>query len=81
MSNRPWEQVKANGGAPGIDNQSIESIVAANQETEFISQIQEKLQSKSYQFQPVRQVNIPKPQGGMRPLGIRTIPEDCTFAL
>ena len=68
-----WEQVKANGGAPGIDHQSIESIVVANQETEFISQIQEKLQSKSYQFQPVRQVNIPKPQGGMRPLGISTI--------
>ena len=68
-----WEQAKANRGAPGIDHQSIESIVAANQETEFISQIQEKLQSKSYQFQPVRQVKIPKPQGGMRPLGISTI--------
>ena len=68
-----WEQVKANRGAPGIDNQSIESIVAANQETEFISQIQDQLQNKSYQFQPVRQVKIPKPQGGMRPLGISTI--------
>jgi group II intron reverse transcriptase/maturase len=68
-----WEQVKANGGAPGIDNQSIESIVSAHQEEQFISQIQEKLQSKSYQFQPVRQVNIPKPQGGMRPLGISTV--------
>jgi group II intron reverse transcriptase/maturase len=68
-----WEQVKANSGAPGIDNQSIESIVSAHQEEQFISQIQEKLQSKSYQFQPVRQVNIPKPQGGMRPLGISTV--------
>ena len=47
--------------------------MAANQETEFISQIQEQLQSKSYQFQPVRQVKIPKPQGGTRSLGISTI--------
>ncbi len=68
-----WEQVKANSGAPGIDNQSISSIVSAHQEGQFISQIQEQLQSKSYQFQPVRQVNIPKPQGGMRPLGISTV--------
>ena len=68
-----WEQVKANGGAPGIDHQSISSIVSTNQEEQFISHIQEKLQSKSYQFQPLRQVNIPKPQGGMRPLGISTV--------
>lgn len=68
-----WGQVKANRGAPGIDQQSIESIVSANQEEQLISQIQQKLQSKSYQFQPVRQVNIPKPQGGMRPLGISTV--------
>ncbi len=70
---KAWEQVKANGGAPGVDNQSIESILSANQEEQFISQIQKQLQSQSYQFQPVRQVNIPKPQGGMRPLGISTI--------
>ena len=70
---KAWEQVKGNSGAPGIDHQSIESIVSAHQEVQFLSQIQEKLQTKSYKFQPVRQVNIPKPQGGMRPLGIGTV--------
>ena len=70
---KAWEQVKANGGAPGVDNQSIESILRANQEEQFISQIQKQLQNQSYRFQPVRQVNIPKPQGGIRPLGISTI--------
>lgn len=68
-----WRQVKANKGAPGIDEQSIEAIVSAGKEGEMISHLQEQLQFKTYQFQPVRRVDIPKPKGGTRPLGIATV--------
>lgn len=68
-----WQQVKANQGAPGIDGKSIESIVAQGKEVQMIEELQSQLRAKSYQFQPVRRVDIPKPQGGMRPLGIATV--------
>src|SRR5258707_5683823 len=38
----------------------------------MISRLQEQLGAKSYRFQPVRRVDIPKPKGGTRPLGIAT---------
>ena len=68
-----WRQVKANQGAPGVDGKSIEAIVSAGQEEQMLQTLQEQLRSKSYRFQPVRRVDIPKPQGGMRPLGIATV--------
>lgn len=68
-----WQQVKANQGAPGVDGQSIDSIVKAGEEAQMIQALQSQLREKSYQFQPVRRVDIPKPQGGMRPLGIATV--------
>lgn len=68
-----WLQVKANQGAPGIDGKSIDSIVTAGEEVEMIQALQIKLRSKSYQFQPVRRVDIPKSHGGVRPLGIATV--------
>jgi RNA-directed DNA polymerase len=68
-----WQQVKANHGAPGVDGQSIEAIVAGGQEQEMISRLQEQLRTQTYRFQPVRRVDIPKPTGGTRPLGIATV--------
>ena len=68
-----WRQVKANQGAPGIDGTSIEAIVSAQQEAAMIQTLREQLRQKRYRFQPVRRVEIPKPQGGMRPLGIATV--------
>ena len=68
-----WRQVKANKGAPGVDGQSIDAIVSRGQETEMIDRLQRHLREKSYQFQPVRRVDIPKPKGGSRPLGIATV--------
>ncbi len=68
-----WRQVKANQGAPGVDGQSIEAIVKAGEEAQMMQALQLQLRSKSYQFQPVRRVDIPKPQGGVRPLGIATV--------
>lgn len=68
-----WRQVRANRGASGVDGTTIEMIVSAEQEAAMIQTLQEQLRQKSYQFQPVRRVDIPKPQGGTRPLGIATV--------
>ena len=68
-----WRQVKSNQGAPGVDGETIEAIVTAQREGEMIQQLQQELQAKSYQFRPVRRVDIPKPKGGTRPLGIATV--------
>jgi len=68
-----WREVKANKGAPGIDRVSIEEIVASNKEGEMISRLQGQLREQCYQFSPVRRVEIPKPKGGTRSLGIATV--------
>ena len=65
---RAWKRVKANKGAPGVDNMSIEEF------PEFARKnwdsIRESLLAGTYQPLPVKRVEIPKPTGGMRPLGI-----------
>jgi RNA-directed DNA polymerase len=68
-----WEQVRANKGAPGVDGESIEAIVSSGEEAAMISRLQAALREKSYRFQPVRRVDIPKPKGGTRSLGIATV--------
>lgn len=67
-----WEEVKANHGAPGLDAQSIEAIVASGEAT-FITTLGQQLREKTYRPQPVRRVYIPKPKGGQRPLGIPSV--------
>ena len=68
-----WEQVKANRGAPGVDGESIEGLVSRGEEESMLSRLQQELRAKIYRFQPVRRVDIPKPKGGTRPLGIATV--------
>src|SRR5215467_7767366 len=68
-----WKQVKANQGAPGVDWETIEGIVSRGEEEEMLSRLQQQLRTQSYRFQPVRRVDIPKPKGGTRPLGIATV--------
>lgn len=68
-----WRQVKANHGAPGVDGKAIDEIVETGQEEEMIEKLQAALREKRYQFAPVREVEIPKPKGGTRPLGIATV--------
>ncbi len=58
-----WKQVKANRGAPGVDRETIEGIVSRGEEEGMLSRLQEQLRAKSYRFQPVRRVDIPKPKG------------------
>src|SRR6266446_4505643 len=68
-----WKQVKENQGAPGVDGETIDGIVSRGEEGLMLSRLQDQLRAKTYRFQPVRRVDIPKPKGGTRPLGIATV--------
>lgn len=68
-----WQQVRSNKGVPGVDGESIEAIVSSGREGEMIGRLSQQLRAKTYRFQPVRRVDIPKPKGGTRPLGIATV--------
>src|SRR6185503_1505556 len=60
------------GGAAGVDGETFERIEAAGQ-ARWLAADQKKKQAETYRAQPVRRVQIPKPGGGERPLGIPTI--------
>jgi RNA-directed DNA polymerase len=68
-----WRQVKANKGAPGVDGMAIEVIINPGYAEEMIQTLHKALREHRYQFAPVRVVEIPKPKGGTRPLGIATV--------
>jgi RNA-directed DNA polymerase len=68
-----WRQIKANKGASGVDGMAIEWIINTGYEEEMIHKLHEALREQQYQFAPVRVVEIPKPKGGTRPLGIATV--------
>lgn len=65
------ERVERNKGAAGIDNRSVSELrtIAAEQ----WPLIKEELLNGTYKPQPVKRVEIPKPGGGMRKLGIPTV--------
>jgi len=69
--NQAYKRVKGNGGAPGVDGMTVDTLldwIAANREGLIAN-----LLDGSYQPQPVRGVSIPKPGGGERQLGIPTV--------
>jgi len=68
-----WEKVRQNKGAGGIDGESIE--VFEKEATVRLQRLHGELKSDTYQPQPVRQKEIPKPgqTGKNRTLGIPTI--------
>jgi RNA-directed DNA polymerase len=68
-----YRQVKANGGAPGIDQQTFETIEKEIGVEVFLRDIQTRLFKKRYKPLPVRRVYIPKSDGKQRPLGIPVI--------
>jgi RNA-directed DNA polymerase len=68
---KAWKRVKANKGAPGIDNMSIDDFPEFAH-TQWDS-IRDSLMAGTYQPSPVKRVEIPKPTGGTRPLGIPTV--------
>jgi len=66
-----WEKVWANAGAAGVDRQSIERFEA--REDLYLAELAAALRDGSYRAQPIRRVDIPKGDGGTRPLGIPTV--------
>ena len=66
-----WKKVKANKGTGGIDGETIESF--ETQKDQKLAEIRRMLKERRYEPQPVRRVDIPKPDGRTRPLGIPTI--------
>ncbi len=64
-------RVKANKGSPGIDGMTVEKL--SGHLKEHWPAIREQLLNGTYRPQPVRRVEIPKPDGGVRKLGIPTV--------
>lgn len=63
-----FEAVKRNRGAAGIDNETI--VIFEKKLSTNINQLKVELENWTYQPNPVRRVEIPKPTGGVRLLGI-----------
>lgn len=66
-----YAQVKRNKGASGVDGMEVSQL------KEYLDihleEIKEKIRSKTYKPQPVRRVEIPKQDGGVRNLGVPTV--------
>src|SRR5438128_2022250 len=66
------QRVKANKGSPGVDGMTVDELPEYLKQQEL--EIGEQLRNGTYQPQPVKRVEIPKPDGtGMRKLGIPTV--------
>jgi RNA-directed DNA polymerase len=66
-----WRRVKANKGSAGIDGMTVDQL------DDYLKQhwsvIREQLRKGTYEPKPVQRVEIPKPDGGVRKLGIPTV--------
>jgi RNA-directed DNA polymerase len=68
-----WKQVRANKGQGGVDGETLEKIEKEIGVIPFLKALQYKLQKGEYRPKPVKRVEIPKPDGSKRPLGIPVI--------
>lgn len=69
--NKAFLQVKRNKGAEGVDGMKVNELsehLKANGDL-----IKEQIRKRKYKPQPVRRVEIPKPDGGVRNLGVPTV--------
>src|ERR1700676_1083750 len=65
---RAWKRVRSNQGSPGVDGMTIDG--AKDYLREHWPSIRSQLLEGTYQPQPVKRVEIPKPDGGVRKLGV-----------
>ena len=69
--NRAYKRVKANKGAPGIDGMTVEDALPWLREHR--EELLEQIRSGKYKPLAVRRKEIPKPEGGVRKLGIPAV--------
>ena len=69
--NRAYKRVKANKGAAGIDGMSVEEVLPYLREHK--KELLDRIYRGKYTPSPVRRIEIPKPDGGVRKLGIPTV--------
>ena len=65
---RAWKRVRSNKGSPGVDGMTIDA--AKDYLREHWPDIRAQLLEGTYQPQPVKRVEIPNPDGGIRKLGV-----------
>lgn len=69
--NAAYLRVKRNGGAPGIDKMTVEEMLPYLKEHK--DELLASIRGGWYKPKPVRRVEIPKPDGGKRNLGVPTV--------
>lgn len=69
--NNAYKRVKANKGSHGIDGMSVDELLQHLKE--YGQELRQSLLEGKYRPQPVRRIEIPKPDGGKRLLGIPTV--------
>ena len=69
--NRAYRRVRSNKGAPGIDGMTVEEALPWLKEHR--EELLESIRGGWYKPNPVRRKEIPKPDGGVRKLGIPTV--------
>jgi RNA-directed DNA polymerase len=67
-----WRRVRSNRGAAGVDRETLADVEGYGVER-MLQDLQDALRAGSYHPSPVRRRGIPKPDGGVRPLGIPTV--------
>jgi RNA-directed DNA polymerase len=66
-----WEKVKSNRGSAGLDDVTIAQFEARQED--YLDLLHRKLRDGTYRPNPVKRVEIPKAEGGVRKLGIPAV--------
>ena len=77
--NTAYKRVCSNKGAGGVDGVSVEEL--GDYIKENWDSIKNQIRSREYKPQPVRRVEIPKPNGGMRKLGTNVLMQQVKAAV
>jgi RNA-directed DNA polymerase len=68
-----WERVRENRGAAGVDRITLAHVEEVYGVPRLLGELQAGLRAGTYRPAPARRVDIPKPDGGKRPLGIPSV--------